>query len=71
MAAVHKSDVEALLQNHQFVRDDDIDNLQHNDWKTRMSRRYYEALYKDHAIIDLSRSFLYISYGLKKCIITV
>ncbi|CAK70974.1 unnamed protein product (macronuclear) [Paramecium tetraurelia] len=54
-----KSDMEVLKQYHQFVRDDeeDIDpKLSTNDDYGRMiARKYYDKLYKEYAIIDLSQ----------------
>lgn len=53
-----KSEMEVLKQFHQFVRDDeeDIDpKLSTNDDYGRMiARKYYDKLYKEYAIIDLS-----------------
>lgn len=48
-------DIQSLAQYHEFVRDDEIDEANKDDWKTRISRRYYDKLYKEYAIIDLSR----------------
>lgn len=52
---LHKSDLEALQEEHQFVRNDELDATNQQDWKVRMARRYYDQLYKEYAIIDLSR----------------
>ena len=49
------TDVEALKETHQLVRDDEDDLKNSNNWKVRMARRYYDRLYKEYAIIDLSR----------------
>lgn len=54
-----KSEMEVLRQFHQFVRDDDEDidpKLSTNDDYGRMiARKYYDKLYKEYAIIDLSQ----------------
>ncbi len=50
-----KSELEVLKEQHQFVRNDDDDKINSEDWKVRMARRYYDQLYKEFAIIDLSR----------------
>jgi protein FRA10AC1 len=50
-----KSDLEALKEEHQFVRDDEHDETNQHDWKVRMARKYYDKLYKEYAIVDLSR----------------
>lgn len=49
------TDVEALKETHQLVRDYDDDLKNSNNWKVRMARRYYDRLYKEYAIIDLSK----------------
>lgn len=55
--ALQISDVEALKEYHQFLRDDDADATEvQRDWRARMARKYYDQLYKEYAIIDLSRS---------------
>jgi protein FRA10AC1 len=48
-------DFRSLAEYHEFVRDDEVDEANKEDWKTRISRRYYDKLYKEYAIIDLSR----------------
>lgn len=54
--SLQESDLKALKDCHQFVRDDEVDaKLITNDWKARMARKYYDELYKEFAIIDLSR----------------
>lgn len=52
---INESDLSELKKVHQFVRNDEIDEMNKSDWKTRMARRYYDKLYKEYAIIDLSR----------------
>lgn len=49
------SDLEALKESHRFVRDDSYDEQHCDDWRVRMARRYYNKLYKEYGIIDLSR----------------
>ena len=49
------SDLSALKEAHRLVRDDAFDEQHCDDWKVRMARRYYNKLYKEYAIIDLSR----------------
>lgn len=58
------TDFEALKQAHQFVRDDETDEQHCDDWKVRMARRYYNKLYKEYAVIDLSR-YTEGRYGLR------
>jgi len=50
------SDQDILGQYHQFLRNDDEDAaLAKEDWKIRMSIRYYQKLFKEYALADLSR----------------
>jgi hypothetical protein len=49
------TDLEALREAHQFVRDDEQDETLHDNWKVRMARKYYDQLFKEFAIVDLSR----------------
>lgn len=58
------TDLEALKQTHQFVRDDEADEQHCDDWKVRMARRYYNKLYKEYVVIDLSR-YTEGKYGLR------
>jgi protein FRA10AC1 len=44
-----------LRRSHQFVRDDDEDERRKADWEVRMARKYYDKLFKEYAIVDLSR----------------
>lgn len=50
-----RSTEDALLRNHEFVRDDEKDRQNWNSWETRMAARYYRKLHKEYAIVDLSR----------------
>ena len=59
-----QSDLKALQESNQLVRDDSFDEQHCDDWKVRLARRYYNKLYKDFAIIDLSR-YLSGKYGLR------
>ena len=61
---ITSSDIEAIKETHEFIRDDDYDRLHSDDWKVRMARRYYDKLYKEYAIIDLSR-YREKTYGLR------
>ncbi|KAM9973210.1 hypothetical protein ACTFIR_012586 [Dictyostelium discoideum] len=51
-----KTDYQVLKENHQFLRDEneneDIDQL---TWEEKLAKTYYDRLYKEYAIIDLSR----------------
>ena len=48
-------DLSALKHHHQFVRDDERDRKDmSNSWEVRMARKYYNKLYKEYALADLS-----------------
>lgn len=50
------SDLQALRNNHQFIRDDDRDaEKYHSNWEVRMARKFYDKLYREYACINLSR----------------
>lgn len=53
---VETSDVTALRAHHEFVRDDSADEVAlPKKWESRMARTYYDKLYKEYAVADLSR----------------
>lgn len=53
--ALAASDVEALARHHQFVRDDAEDSrLLASSWEARLARKYYDRLFKEFALADLS-----------------
>lgn len=48
-----QNDYDVLYKNHQFLWDDDEDT---NDmWEKRFAKRYYDKLYREYCIADLSR----------------
>ncbi|DAZ98516.1 TPA: hypothetical protein N0F65_004953 [Lagenidium giganteum] len=54
-SAVGPADLAVLKRNFQFIRDDEADASQSDDWQVRMSVRYYERLFREYALADLSR----------------
>jgi protein FRA10AC1 len=54
-AAATATEVIALRESHQFVRDDEYDVANASKWEVRLARRYYDRLYKEFAIADLSQ----------------
>ena len=40
-------DVKSIIKTHEFVRDDDKDEANANNWEVRMARKYYDKLYKE------------------------
>lgn len=61
---VTSSDLEAIKDTHEFIRDDDYDRTHCDDWRVRLARRYHDKLYKEYAIIDLSK-YREKAYGLR------
>ena len=49
-----ESDRKTLEERHQFVRDDDDDEANAGDWGIRMARKYWNKLFKEYAICDLT-----------------
>lgn len=54
-----RTDWDAMRSAHRFLRtDDDDDRMKRNGeerWKTKMAKAYYDKLFKEYAIADLSR----------------
>ena len=50
------SDKDALVDTHRFVRNNEEDHnlIESEGWKIRMARKYYNRLYKEYAIVDLT-----------------
>jgi protein FRA10AC1 len=49
-------DYEILNQYHEFIRDDESDKIKMNkSWEVRMARKYYNTLFKEYALCDLSK----------------
>lgn len=54
-ASRDRNDLDVLKQEHRFLWDANDDDLAEGRWEVRLARRYYEKLYKEYAIVDLSR----------------
>ncbi|KAL8023006.1 putative folate-sensitive fragile site protein Fra10Ac1 [Plasmopara halstedii] len=53
---VSQHDLKILKKNFRFIRDDEVDaELGEKDWQIRMSVRYYQQLFREYALADLSR----------------
>jgi hypothetical protein len=52
-ALMHNSDKEVLRRGFQFLRDDDVDE-EDASWETRVAVKYYDRLFKEYALVDLS-----------------
>uniref|UniRef100_R4FQK7 Protein FRA10AC1 n=1 Tax=Rhodnius prolixus TaxID=13249 RepID=R4FQK7_RHOPR len=47
-----KTDIDVIRENHKFIWEDDE---QPTTWEERLARKYYDKLYKEFCIADLSR----------------
>jgi hypothetical protein len=55
-AHLTENDLQVLQEYHEFVRDDSKDSkLLNEKWQVRMARKYYNKLFKEYAIVDLTR----------------
>ena len=55
-APLSAQDLHALQTHHEFVRDDDADRqLLDSSWERRMARKFYNKLFKEFALADLTR----------------
>lgn len=46
-----KTDLDVIRENHRFLwNDDDVDS-----WEKQLAKRYYDKLFKEYCIADLSR----------------
>ncbi|KAG6584637.1 FRA10AC1 protein [Phytophthora cinnamomi] len=53
---ISQTDLAVLRQQFQFIRDDEADAEKgETDWQVRMSVRYYQQLFREYALADLSR----------------
>lgn len=65
--SISKTDVEILSEYHEFVREEDEETSlerSSSSWMKRMSVQYYNQLFKEYALIDLSR-YKSGQYGLR------
>ncbi|GFR50375.1 hypothetical protein Agub_g12589, partial [Astrephomene gubernaculifera] len=47
-----RTDADALMQHHRFIRSDADDT--DGSWEARLAKRYYDRLFKEYAIVDLT-----------------
>jgi hypothetical protein len=47
-----KNDQDIIREHHRFVWDEDEDNA--DTWEKQLSKRYYDKLFKEYCICDLS-----------------
>lgn len=52
-ASKDKTDIDVIRENHQFLWDDDVDAI--DTWEKQFAKRYYDKLFKEYCIADLSR----------------
>ena len=49
-----RTDRDVLKQQHRFVWNDADDKLAEKNWEVRLAKSYYDKLYKEYCIVDLS-----------------
>ncbi|ESO86559.1 hypothetical protein LOTGIDRAFT_129046, partial [Lottia gigantea] len=49
-----KRDIDVIRENHQFLWDEEDDNSD-STWEKRLAKKYYDKLFKEYCIADLSR----------------
>jgi protein FRA10AC1 len=47
--------LDVLKSNHKFIRDDEDDPDSRVSWETRVAKKYYDKLFKEYCIANLSR----------------
>ncbi|XP_055921810.1 protein FRA10AC1 [Eupeodes corollae] len=48
----HKRDIDVIRENHRFLWEDEDEP---DSWETRLAKKYYDKLFKEYCISDLSR----------------
>lgn len=48
-----KTDLDVIRENHQFLWDDEDDTV--DSWEKQFAKRYYDKLFKEYCIADLTR----------------
>ncbi|KAG2490848.1 hypothetical protein HYH03_010766 [Edaphochlamys debaryana] len=48
-----RTDADALIANHRFIRTE-ADDAAASGWEARLAKRYYDRLFKEYAIVDLT-----------------
>ncbi|XP_017068134.1 protein FRA10AC1 [Drosophila eugracilis] len=51
----HKRDIDVIRENHRFLWEDDEVETDSLSWEQRLALRYYNKLFKEYCIADLSR----------------
>ncbi|XP_065357069.1 protein FRA10AC1 homolog [Calliphora vicina] len=51
----HKRDIDVIREHHRFLWDDDNESADEDSWEVRLAKRYYDKLFKEYCIADLSR----------------
>lgn len=48
-----KRDIDVIRENHRFLWDEDGDQI--DSWEKQLAKKYYDKLFKEYCIADLSR----------------
>lgn len=51
----YKRDIDVIREHHRFLWDDDSETASEDSWELRLAKRYYDKLFKEYCIADLSR----------------
>lgn len=51
----HKRDIDVIRENHKFLWNDEDEATISDSWEVRLAKRYYDKLFKEYCIADLSR----------------
>lgn len=51
----HKRDIDVIREHHRFLWDDEDDAANQDSWEIRLAKRYYDKLFKEYCIADLTR----------------
>ncbi|KAM7352738.1 protein FRA10AC1 homolog [Cochliomyia hominivorax] len=51
----HKRDIDVIREHHRFLWDEDDNTAVEDSWEVRLAKRYYDKLFKEYCIADLSR----------------
>ncbi|TMW44953.1 hypothetical protein DOY81_009970 [Sarcophaga bullata] len=51
----HKRDIDVIREHHRFLWDGHSESAGEDSWEVRLAKRYYDKLFKEYCIADLSR----------------
>ncbi|KAH8274047.1 hypothetical protein KR044_008921 [Drosophila immigrans] len=51
----HKRDIDVIRENHRFLWNEEVEDIDTLNWEQRLALRYYRKLFKEFCIADLTR----------------